>query len=176
MSEFKHRFWHTTVFFSAALILIVLGLLALVVEDSIGQTRSLQFIPDRIQLASPEPQLGASTEVTDRDLSSGFLYLPFDVVAGSPNYMATMSSVFDHSNPNYTKADQKIVMFNGGIFDDKCKSIDYEMNEIEGCKGNIQSFTDETWEHPRQYYNGHNGYDWAVAGNVKAASSLSEKG
>jgi murein DD-endopeptidase MepM/ murein hydrolase activator NlpD len=92
-----------------------------------------------------------------------FLYVPFRIPLGQPTYyLDTMTSVFDHSSPNYTKVDGKIIMFNGGTFDDECYSIDYNGQFVSNCTGPIQSFTDTADEYPRVYYNGHDGYDWDV--------------
>lgn len=111
-----------------------------------------------------------------------FLYLPFQAVSDVRGYyMTTMTSVFDHSSPDYSTDDRRIVMWNGGVFDDDCWSMDYDMigdpTSTPGivatpnpCLRQIQSFTDTNNEFPRQWYNGHDGYDWEVSGDVLAAA------
>ena len=104
---------------------------------------------------------------------SQFLYAPFLFPANNPSYyMEQMTSVFDHNNPNYTRSDNKIVMFNAGTFKDECVSYDYSMNVVPNCSGPIQSYKDNLDEFiERVFYNGHNGYDWAVSGDVVAAAT-----
>src|SRR5215211_4504469 len=88
--------------------------------------------------------------------SEQFLYAPFLFPLDNPSYyIEKMTSVFDHSSPNYTKSDGQIIMFNTGVFDDECRSFNYKKEFVPNCAGPIQSFTDTLNEFPRIYYNGH---------------------
>src|SRR5690606_3706445 len=107
----------------------------------------------------------SAIEIAD---STPFLYLPF---SSDQNYLQQMTSLFDHSSPNYDRSDGKMISFSGHTLQDECISYDFNNNVIPSCKGPIQTFKDNLWEIGHQYYNGHDGYDWAVTGDVLAAAA-----
>jgi len=56
---------------------------------------------------------GKSPSTIVKAQASQFLYAPFLFPAGSPSYYTDkMTSVFDHSSPDYTRPDRQIIMFN----------------------------------------------------------------
>lgn len=114
-------------------------------------------------------QARAAEAVAQAGAVAPFLYPPY------PG-RAVQSSIFDHSNPNYTQTDRRIVLYSGDVAYKDCPNPPPPgppppRGVCDNGYGGYWSYSLGDWI----YYNGHDGVDYAIAYRPLYAAAEADK-
>ena len=143
------------------------------------------------RLSTAPPSYSATEQACDPAPGDHFLFLPYDTRTGG-DWLTRMTAAFDHHYPNYTCSlglspecehrGMEIALWEGEIarpiYDGNGMPLCYKPGDTpvlsSSACGGISGYRGVTGE-TAIFYDGHNGYDWAINGGfdapIRAAAS-----